>query len=98
MKRTSSCRFLLLLGYVLLSIPLSSVSVFRDDRDESMERKDCMRHAGEYPVKRGQIMGRQMAIMPTPSSTIPQKSKSETRPISSVFRRPPAPWDFVTTR
>ena len=50
-----------------------------------MER---MMDSGDQPAKRGRSVGRQMAIIPTPSSTMPQKSRTETTPMSSVARRP----------
>ena len=46
------------------------------------------RLSGEKPRNKGRRVGRQMAMMPTPSSTMPQKSKRETTPMSSVARRP----------
>lgn len=44
--------------------------------------------SGDQPRNKGRRVGRQMAIMPTPSSIMPQKSRSETTPMSSVARRP----------
>ena len=58
---------------------------------ECMERADLMLRtmlSGDQPRNNGRSVGRQIAIMPTPSSSIPQKSSSETTPMSSVARRP----------
>ena len=58
---------------------------------ERCESADLMlrnRLSGDHPRKRGRSVGRQMAIMPTPSSIMPQKSRSETTPMSSVASRP----------
>ena len=44
--------------------------------------------SGDQPAKRGRSVGRQMATIPTPSSSIPQKSRRDTTPMSSVARRP----------
>ena len=44
--------------------------------------------SGDQPAKRGRRVGRQMATIPTPSSTIPQNSRRDTTPMMSVARRP----------
>ena len=58
---------------------------------ERRERADLMLRSilsGDQPRNKGRSVGRQMAMMPTPSSTMPQKSRRETTPMSSVARRP----------
>lgn len=55
------------------------------------ERADLMlriRLSGDQSRNKGLSVGRQIAIMLTPSSSMPQNSSSETTPISSVARRP----------
>lgn len=59
--------------------------------NERRERADLMLRimlSGDQPRNKGRSVGRQIAIMPTPSSTMPQKSSSDTTPMSSVARRP----------
>ena len=71
--------------------PLDRLPLLRPLFTERWESADLMlrnRLSGDHPRKSGRSVGRQMAIMPTPSSIIPQKSKSETTPMSSVARRP----------
>ena len=58
---------------------------------ECKERADLMLRtmlSGDQSRNKGRSVGRQIAIMPTPSSSMPQKSSSETTPMSSVARRP----------
>ena len=58
---------------------------------ECKERADLMLRimlSGDQSRNKGRSVGRQIAIMPTPSSNMPQKSSSETTPMSSVARRP----------
>ena len=71
--------------------PVDRLPLLRPLFVERWESADLMlrnRLSGDHPRKRGRSVGRQMAIMPTPSSIIPQKSRSETTPMSSVARRP----------
>ena len=71
--------------------PVDRLPLLRPLFIERWESADLMlrnRLSGDHPRNRGRSVGRQMAIMPTPSSIIPQKSRSETTPMSSVARRP----------
>ncbi len=44
--------------------------------------------SGDQPANTGRRVGRQIAIIATPSSTMPQNRRSETTPMSSVAGRP----------
>lgn len=58
---------------------------------EGKERADLMLRimlSGDQSRNKGRSVGRQIAIMPTPSSSMPQKVSSDTTPMSSVARRP----------
>lgn len=72
-------------GDLLAPLPLPPLGSERRERADRMLRSML---SGDQPRNMGRSVGRQMAMMPTPSSTMPQKSRRETTPMSSVARRP----------
>lgn len=61
--------------------------VFTERRD-NLDLKERMIDSADQPANSGRSEGRQIAIIPTPSSTMPQNSYSDTTPMSSVAGSP----------